>query len=152
MMRADGAEPRLAGVTTQASHRRSSPEREHPPEAASVGAAFAWIYLALAGVLNVIYGIATLANSDYFHKNDLLWSNIKAWGWVAIVIGGVQLLIAYKVSQRTLGGAIAGVAIACLAFIANFLSVGAYPIWSVIAMALNAWVIWALPRAVDPGR
>jgi hypothetical protein len=139
-------------MKTEASLRDRATPRHQPPEAASIGNAFAWIYLALAGTLNVIYGIATLANRDYFHGRDLLWSNIKVWGWIAIAIGALELLIAYKVSQRTLGGAIAGVGIAMLAFIANFLSVGTYPIWSVIAMALNAWVIWALPRAVDPDR
>jgi hypothetical protein len=136
-------------MTTQTpSAPQGAPPRDHA-RAIWAGATFVWIYLGLAGVLQVIYGIATLRNRDYFHEDGLLWSNLTSWGWLAIVLGALEILIAVKVYQRTLFGAVAGTAIAVCAFIANFLSIGAYPAWSIIAMVVNAYVIWALPRSID---
>jgi nitrate reductase NapE component len=120
-----------------------------PSRAVSGWATFAGVSLALAGVLNVIYGIATLRNRGYFEGKDLLWSNISTWGWLAIALGALELLIATQIHRRTMAGAIGGMAAAIFAFIANFLSVGAYPIWSVTMMVVNGFVIWALPRSVE---
>jgi hypothetical protein len=130
--------------------RTQTPAPAHPSRVISSWATFASVYLALAGVLDVIYGIATLRNRDYFNESDLLWSNISAWGWLAIALGGLQILISSQIHRRKMAGAIGGMAIAIFAFIANFLSVGAYPIWSVTAMVVNGFVIWALPRSIEP--
>jgi hypothetical protein len=114
---------------------------------------FASAYLSLAGILNVIYGIATLENKQYFHESGLLWSNLNTWGWVAIIVGALQLGIAGFLWARSAFGVVLGIFVAMLAFIANFLSIGAYPVWSVIAMVLDGFVIWALStNLMDPNR
>jgi hypothetical protein len=106
--------------------------------------AFAIVYLGLVGILNVIYGIAALSNKSYFHENSLLWSNLKTWGWILIILGAFQIVTAGLIYTRSAFGAIFGIFLASLAFIANFLSIGAYPAWSIIAMVLSGFVIWAL--------
>lgn len=114
---------------------------------------FASVYLGLAGILNVIYGIATLENKQYFHESGLLWSNLDTWGWVAIIVGALQLAIAGFLWARNAFGLVLGIFVAMLGFIANFLSIGAYPVWSVIAMVLDGFVIWALStNLMDPAR
>jgi hypothetical protein len=133
-----------SSISSEADARPARPSR-----LASGWSTFASIYLALAGTIGVIYGVAALANRDFFNDSGLLWSNLSAWGWVSIVLGGLEILIALEIYRRTMAGAIGGMAIAVLAFIANFLAIGAYPIWSVIAMVMNGFVIWALPRAID---
>jgi hypothetical protein len=105
---------------------------------------FAIVYLGLAGVLNLIYGIAALQNKQYFHEGGLLWSNLDTWGWVSIIVGALLLLVAALIAMRSTFGAVLGIAMASFAFIANFLAIGAYPVWSVIAMVLDGFVIWAL--------
>jgi hypothetical protein len=114
---------------------------------------FASVYLGLAGILNVLYGIATLENKQYFHESGLLWSNLNTWGWVAIIVGALQVVIAGFLWARNAFGVVLGIFVAILAFIANFLSIGAYPVWSVITMVLDAFVIWALStNLMDPNR
>jgi hypothetical protein len=106
--------------------------------------AFAIVYLALVGILNVIYGIAALSNKDYFNSGGLLWANLNTWGWVSIVLGAFQLFVAGMLYARSTFAAVIAIFLASLAFIANFLAIGAYPVWSVIAMVLDGFVIWAL--------
>jgi hypothetical protein len=105
---------------------------------------FATVYLGIVGVLNVIYGIAALNNKQYFNEGGLLWSNLKTWGWVSIILGACQIATSGFIYARTKFGAVLGILLASMAFIANFLSIGAYPVWSVIAMVLSGFVIWAL--------
>ncbi|MBX5468341.1 MAG: hypothetical protein IRZ21_00395 [Thermoleophilaceae bacterium] len=128
-------------------------EPHAPPTRADVGperprgegwVMFAIVYLGIVGVLNIIYGIAALENKQYFNEGDLLWSSLRTWGWVAIVLGACQILVAGLIRARTVLGAMLGITLASFAFIASFLAIGAYPVWSVIAMVMEAFVIWAL--------
>jgi hypothetical protein len=134
---------------------RMSTQQAIPPEAqprtprGEGWVVFAIVYLGLVGILNVIYGIAALSNKDYFRENSLLWSNLKTWGWVLIVLGAFQILTAGAIYARTAWGAILGIFLASLAFIANFLSIGAYPAWSIIAMVLSGFVIWGLSASMS---
>jgi hypothetical protein len=102
------------------------------------------VWLALVGVLNIIYGIAALSNKSYFHEGGLLWSNLSTWGWVAIILGAIQLLVSGLLYARNTAGTVLGIFFASLSFIASFLAIGAYPAWSIIAMVLDGFVIWAL--------
>lgn len=106
--------------------------------------AFAIVWLAMVGILNIIYGIAALDNKSYFREGSLLWSNLNTWAWVAIVLGALQLLVSIMLYRRNAFGSIAAIFLASLSFIANFLAIGAYPAWSIIAMVLDGFVIWAV--------
>ena len=102
------------------------------------------VYLALAGILNVIFGIAALQNGQYFNSDGLVWANLHAWGWLAIILGAFEIIVAGFIYARSAFGIVLGIFLAVLAFIANFLSLGAYPAWSVIGIVLDGLVIWAL--------
>ena len=52
----------------------------------------------LVGLLNVIWGIAAVGNSSFFvHNTKYILSDLNTWGWVTIVVGGVQMLAAYSI-------------------------------------------------------
>ena len=63
-------------------------------------AIFVATYLLIAGVLNVVWGIAALSDKSYFYIGGLLWSSLNTWGWVAIIVGGLQLLGAALAAAR----------------------------------------------------
>jgi hypothetical protein len=106
--------------------------------------AFAGAYLIIAGCMNVIWGIVALDNKTAFVENGLVWSKLDTWGWIAIVAGGAQILAGLLVlSRRFAGQWLAGI-LAFIGIFMNFLSVGAYPLWSLLALAANALVIWAV--------
>src|SRR5215210_5362102 len=73
----------------------------------------------------------------------------KARGWIAIVVGGAEILAAWLVVQRQFAGQwLAGV-LAGLSVLVHFLALGAYPVWSVIAIVTNGLVIWAITTHGD---
>jgi hypothetical protein len=50
---------------------------------------FAGILLAIAGVLNVVWGIAAISNSKFVTQNSVyVVSSLHTWGWITLIIGG----------------------------------------------------------------
>lgn len=107
-------------------------------------ATFVAVYLMIAGVLNVIWGIAALENKAYFTSEGLLWSTLNTWGWVAIVVGAIQLVGAALVAGRSAAGAVIAVFLAFCGILFNFLSIGAYPIWSAVLLLIDGLIIWGV--------
>jgi hypothetical protein len=110
---------------------------------------FAGAYLLIAGSMNIIWGIVALSNKSAFVEGGLVWSNLSTWGWIAIVGGGVQCLAGLLILSRIFAGQWLGGILALLGIFLNFLSVGAYPLWSLLALAANALVLWAVTAHGD---
>src|SRR4051812_10532430 len=114
------------------------------PRIGSGWKAFAGSYLAIAGMLNGIWGITALSNKSYFVEGGLVWSSLSTWGWIAIVVAAIQIIAGGLLFARRVGGVIMAVVLAMCGILLNFLSIGAYPVWSVVAMVCNALVLWAV--------
>jgi hypothetical protein len=117
-----------------------SSRRTHPHGWAT----FVAVYLFIAGTLNVLWGIAALANKSYFVDGGLLWSGLSTWGAVAIIVGVLQLAGGGLVVTRHAWGAIIAGFLAFLGILLNFVSIGAYPIWSVILLVVDSLILWAV--------
>jgi hypothetical protein len=110
---------------------------------------FAAAYLVAAGMMTLIWGVVALANKQAFTEDGLVWSKLETWGWIAIVVGGAEILAAWLVVQRKFAGQwLAGV-LAGLSLLVHFLALGAYPVWSVIAIVTNGLVVWAITTHGD---
>ena len=129
-----------------------------PPSAGAVRAAessgpgwvaFASAYLAIAGGMHVIWGIVALSNKSAFHEDGLVWSKLDTWGWIAIVLGGLQMIAALMIFARRFAGQWLGGVLAIAGVLLSFLAAGAYPIWSVMALVANGLVLWAVTTHGD---
>ena len=104
------------------------------------------VVLILAGVMHATQGVVGLATNELYVVTQrwLFQFDVTTWGWVHIVIGligagtGVGLL--YGASWAR----IVGVVVAAVSVIANFLWLPYYPLWAVIIIAFDLFVIWAL--------
>jgi hypothetical protein len=105
---------------------------------------FVVVVLAIAGILNLIDGAAALGGDSRFNVNQLLFDSLTGWGIAYVVIGLLQLYAAVEINQRKARGLLLGVTFASISGIAHFVSIGAYPIWSVTVMILNFAVLFVL--------
>jgi hypothetical protein len=97
---------------------------------------FAGIMLFVAGVLNVIYGIAAIGDSKFFIQDQkYILSNLNTWGWVTLLLGVLQLIAAFSLWA----GAILA---ASLSAVAALLSLPAYPFWSLAIFAIDIIIIY----------
>jgi hypothetical protein len=66
---------------------------------------FASVLLVIVGCFNLIYGIAAIAHSHVFVANaQYVFGNLRAWGWITLIIGVLQLLAAAGVGGREPAG------------------------------------------------
>jgi hypothetical protein len=112
---------------------------------------FASILLMVAGTVNIIYGIAALADSKFFvGETRYVFSNLNTWGWVTLLLGVLALLAAFSVMSGGIFGRSVGIAVASLSAIGALLGVGgAYPFWSLGVFAICIVVIHGL-AVYDP--
>ncbi len=112
---------------------------------------FAGIMMILSGCLNIIYGIAAIANNEWeiFDAEGVLLLDISGWGWLHLAIGIFVLIAGIVVFRGSMFGRSVGVILACVSLIANFIWLPAYPIWSIIIIVLDVLVIWALTAHGD---
>jgi hypothetical protein len=106
---------------------------------------FAAVMLSIIAALNFIDGVAAVSNSKFYVANaEFVFSDLKTWGWILIVIAVVQAVVVAGVVLEWRGFRWAGVAIAGLNAIARLLFMPAYPLWSLALFALDILVIYAL--------
>ncbi len=105
---------------------------------------FAAIYLFISGGLNLIWGITAYAKKDYFHEAELVASSLSTWGSIALVVGVIQVVVAALVAGRKTGGMLMAIVLAMSGIFFNLFSIGAYPVWSIIAMVCSGLVLWAV--------
>jgi hypothetical protein len=115
-------------------------------------AVFVAILLLIAGTLNVIYGIAAVADANFWvNGNHFVLANLHTWGWIIIIIGVVQLFAGFSLFTGGAFGRTIGVIAASLGALAALLSVGgAYPFWSLGVFAICLWCIHGLVVYGDP--
>ena len=127
--------------------------------------AFAGTYLAIAGLLNPIWGITALSNKGYFHENGLVWSSLSTWGWIAIIVAAVQIIGRRADLRPQVGGMIMGLVSRCAACCSTSSRSAPTRSGRCVAIVCNALVLWAVtvhgddfawrePRGVrwSPGR
>lgn len=133
---------------TVARHRVDMATKTSPPrndtQVRSGWITFAGTYLVIAGSLNFIWGITALVQKEYFREDGLVFSNLQFWGWIAVIIATVQILGGSLVFLQKVGGMLMALVLAMAGILLNFMSIGAYPVWSTIAIVCSGLVLWAV--------
>ena len=90
---------------------------------------FAGILLLIAGVLNIIYGIAAIGNSKFFTENaTYIVSSLHTWGWVTLILGVLELVAAFSLFSGGEFGRWFGIFIASLNAIGALLAIPGLPV------------------------
>jgi hypothetical protein len=98
----------------------------------------AWDFLAgLATVLK--HGFLAHVNSTYAYH----W-NINSWGWTTLAIGAVVFAAGVSVLLGMTWARVVGVIVASFSAITAFMFLPYYPVWAIILVAIDVYIIWAL--------
>ena len=99
----------------------------------------------IAGVLNIIWGIAAISNSKFFtHNATYILTELKAWGWIVLIIGVLQLFAAFSIWAGGQYGRWIGIISASASAIGSLLSIPAYPFWALCLFAIDILIIYCL--------
>ena len=105
---------------------------------------FAGTLFLVVGTFNVINGIALIVDDNYFRADELLFGDLSLWGWLAIAMGAGQIAVGFGIFADSVLAQVVGVCWACLNACMHLLAIGAYPAWSIIIMAIDGLLIYAL--------
>jgi hypothetical protein len=106
---------------------------------------FAGIMLGLIGTFNILDGIVALSRSSFFVANArFVFSDLRTWGWIIIIIGAVQLVASVGIFSGSEVARWFGIAVAALNALAQLGFASAYPWWAISMFALDILVIYGL--------
>ncbi|MFP5388858.1 MAG: hypothetical protein ACLGG5_06110 [Thermoleophilia bacterium] len=106
---------------------------------------FAGTMVMIAGVLNTIYGIAGIGNANWLEANSAyVFSNLKTWGWIVLIIGIAQLIAAFSIWAGNEYGRWIGIISAGLNSIVMLMFIPAYPLGALAVFAIDVLVIYGL--------
>jgi hypothetical protein len=115
-------------------------------------ALFVAILLMVAGVLDVVYGIAAVGNSHFFAGDTqyVSWS-LHTWGWIAIILGIIEVTASFSLFGGGSYGRFVGLVAAMLGAIGALLNIGgAHPWWSLGVFAICVICIHGLVVLGEP--
>jgi hypothetical protein len=112
------------------------------------GIAFAGTMMILIGIFQAIAGISAIADDEFFivTQNYTFDLDVTAWGWIHLILGVVIVAAGFALIAGRAWGAVAAIVLAVLSAVVNFFFIPYYPFWSLLVIALDVWVIWALTR------
>ncbi len=103
------------------------------------------VLLLVLGSFNLLDGIAAVARSHVFIANaHHVIGDLRAWGWIVLIIGGLQVLAGVGVLTGNQIARWLGVALVGLNALGQFFFIPAYPFWSLTIIAVNVVALYAL--------
>ena len=107
---------------------------------------FAAIMMILVGLFHAVQGFVALIN-DTFYVVGTKWVftfDTTTWGWIHLLLGIVVLIAGFCLLSGMVWARVVGVLLACLSALFNFAWLPYYPVWALVIIALDVFVIWAL--------
>jgi hypothetical protein len=111
---------------------------------------FAGVLLLVAGVLNIIYGIAAIGDSKFFTENaTYIISGLNTWGWIMLIVGVLELVAAFSLFSGGEFGRFFGIFIASLNAMGALLTIPGRPFWSLAIFALAIIIVYKLAEGPE---
>lgn len=108
---------------------------------------FAAVILFVGGAVNIIEGLVALFKNDYYEVRPsglVVHINYTSWGWTLLAVGIVLVVVGYGVATGRVWAGVTAVVLACLNAVMNLAFIPAYPVWAILAIALDVMVVYAI--------
>lgn len=108
---------------------------------------FAGIALLMSGLFSILLGVTGIARDHLFSPAGYAFRfELTAWGWIHLVVGVVLVIAGVGVLADQSWGRGAGVAVAGISLVTQFMFIPYYPAWSISVMILDLLIMWTLSR------
>lgn len=134
-------------MTEQETERYQSAGEPEPRSGWATGlVVFAAVIMIMGGVFQAFAGLVALLENEFFvaTRNYVFEFDATAWGWVHLLLGALVAVAGSAVLSGRTWARVIGIALAVLSALVNFAFIPYYPVWSLLIIALDVFVIWAL--------
>jgi hypothetical protein len=124
---------------------RAAAERE--PSGAALGFTLtAAILMMISGGWNILEGLAAIIHGSFVVdvRNYAYSLSATSWGWFHLILGAVMLAAGIGLFVDKLWARIVGVCVVAVSMIVNFLYIPYLPAWSIVVIAIDMAILWAL--------
>jgi len=108
---------------------------------------FAAIFMMITGALNAIQGLAALFRDEAYWVTlggAVVTFDVTTWGWIHLISGILLVGIGVLLMKGSTFARVIGIILVALNLIAQFSWATLYPFWSLIAIAVDVLIIYAL--------
>ena len=107
---------------------------------------FAGAMLVITGVLQIFIAIpALLYDKIYVDTAKYVFAfDLAAWGWIQLITAIAAICAGYGALRGLAWARIVGIAVAGIGMVAEFAFIPNFPLWSVLVIAIDVAIIWAL--------
>jgi hypothetical protein len=107
---------------------------------------FAAIMMIMSGIFQAITGLVAIFENEFYvpTRNYIFQFDATSWGWIHLVVGLVVAFAGWGLLSGQTWARVVAITLAVLSAIANFLFIPYYPFWSLLILALDIFVIWAV--------
>ena len=107
---------------------------------------FAGILLVIIGGIDFFQGLIALLEDDYYvpTQSGFLVFDLTGWGLAQLLTGILSVCAGYGALRGLTWARMVGIVLSGLSMIMQFAFIPHYPIWSMLIIALDVLVIWAL--------
>jgi hypothetical protein len=112
------------------------------------GLVFAATMMLMTGVFHAVLGFAAILDDRFFvlvrgYAFDL---DITGWGWIHLILGLAAVAAGIGLFARAAWAVVLTLCVTVLSAVDNFFFIPYAPLWSLLLIALDVWIIWALTR------
>lgn len=106
---------------------------------------FSGLVLALGGIFAVTYGLMAVYRSTFFAGEAVfVFSDLNTWGWITFGLGALALASGLAVFSGREWARWTGIAVASLGALGQLMAAQAYPLWSLMIMAIYVLAVYGL--------
>ena len=108
---------------------------------------FAAMFMIVIGAMNAIQGLAALFRDEAYWVTlggAVVTFDVTTWGWIHLIFGILLVLVGVALMRGSTFARVIGIALVSLNLIAQFSWTTLYPFWSLIAIAIDVFIIYAL--------
>jgi hypothetical protein len=109
---------------------------------------FAGLLLLIIGTMDFFQGLIAVIRGDYYHVSpeQIIVFNLTGWGWITLIWGIIVGLVGMGLLSGQSWARWTAIIVGSLNFLIQlgFVGSSAYPLWALVAMALNIVILYAL--------
>jgi hypothetical protein len=100
----------------------------------------------LSGLWSILVGLVAIIRQSFYVAlpNYTYQFSVHGWGWIHLALGIVIFAAGFCVLLGQRWALLTGIVLAVFSAVANFMFLPYYPLWAIIVIAIDLFVIWAL--------
>ena len=108
---------------------------------------FAAVFIVMIGALTAIQGLTAIFRDEAFwltRNGEVVMFDITTWGWIHLLVGLAMIGVGILLMRGSTFARVIAIGLVALNLITQFTWATVYPFWSMILIAIDILIIYAL--------